>query len=194
MIVEGIVATLNPDGSVNIAPMGPMVETSERGAVGGLLWRRLTLRPFRTSTTFANLERTGRAVFHVTDDVELLAKAAIGALDPLPPLEPTPDFPVPRLADACHWHAVEIESADLAAERATFVARVVAWGRLRDFPGFNRAKHAVVEAAILATRVGIVPRETIDTQFAMLKQWVDKTGGEAERRAFSLLADYVRGR
>ena len=68
MIVEGIVTTLNEDGSPNISPMGPVVDEA---------LTRFRLRPFQTSTTFKNLKRTGEAVFHVVDDVELLAKAAV---------------------------------------------------------------------------------------------------------------------
>ena len=79
MISEGIVTTINADGSVNISPMGPEVDASGE---------RMVLKPYRTSTTYFNLKRTGQGVFHVTDDVELLAEAALGSPDPLPPLVP----------------------------------------------------------------------------------------------------------
>src|SRR6478752_2855462 len=61
MIIEGFLTTISADGTVNIAPMGPIVDED---------WRRLLFRPFQSSQTFANLRRTGRGVFHVTDDVE----------------------------------------------------------------------------------------------------------------------------
>src|SRR6188768_4449317 len=79
LIAEGIVTTVNPDGSANISPMGPRVDRD---------FSHLMLRPYQTSTTYQNLKRTGEGVFHITDDVLLIAKAAIGELDPLPPLEP----------------------------------------------------------------------------------------------------------
>ncbi|HMO85457.1 MAG TPA: DUF447 family protein, partial [Lacipirellulaceae bacterium] len=68
-MLEGLVTTLNADGSVHLAPMGPLV-----GADQDRLW----LRPYATSTTYGNLCRTPAGVFHVTDDVELLARAALG--------------------------------------------------------------------------------------------------------------------
>jgi len=40
----------------------------------------LRLRPFQTSTTFHNLKRQRAGVFHVVDDVLLLARAAIGPI------------------------------------------------------------------------------------------------------------------
>ena len=64
-------------------------------------------------------------------------------------------------------------------------------GKLRDFIGFNRAKHAVVEAAILATRTAFLPAQQIRDEFARLAILVEKTAGEQESRAFALLADYV---
>ena len=162
MILESIVTTRNADGSPNISPMGPMVDTE---------MQRIVLRPFQTSTTYGNLKRTGVGVLHVTDDVLLFAQAAVGTPDPLPPLATVGDLidaaargPVsesvrnaPVIADACRWYAFEVRSIDDAAERTTIHAEIVANGQIRDFFGFNRAKHAVIEAAILATRVAILP-------------------------------------
>src|SRR3954447_1091063 len=89
LILEGIVATQDSAGRTNIAPMGPRVD---RGIT------RLTLRPFCTADTYRNLKATGCGVFHITDDVELLAHAAVGALPP-PALVAVNNFPCPRLAD-----------------------------------------------------------------------------------------------
>ena len=75
MILEGIVTTLNEDGTPNISPMGPDVE---------LNFERFVLKPYQTSTTYKNLNREGEGVLHVTDDVELLARAAINAFDESP--------------------------------------------------------------------------------------------------------------
>lgn len=182
LIVEGIVTSTNADGSTNIAPMGPIVVDD---------FAQLILRPYRTSTTYANLKRTGHGVFHVTDNVLLLAQAAIDRLDPPPELISCPASTTAMLADACRWYAFEQTHLDDAAPRTMLTARVVAAGTNRDFLGFNRAKHAVVEAAILATRVGILPPQDILAQCATLATWVDKTGGPPEHQAFALLREYI---
>jgi hypothetical protein len=70
-------------------------------------------------------------------------------------------------------------------------AEIVHAERKRDFFGFNRAKHAVVEAAILATRTAFLPAEQVAAEFARLRVLVEKTGGPAEHEAFSLLAKTV---
>jgi hypothetical protein len=68
---------------------------------------------------------------------------------------------------------------------------VVESGRIRDFFGFNRAKHAVVEAAILATRIGLIASDEITAEFNRLAPLIEKTGGEHERKAFQFLQDYL---
>jgi hypothetical protein len=181
-IVEGIVTTLHPDGGANISPMGPIVDEP---------LTHLWLRPFRTSTTYQNLKRTGQGVFHVTDDVLLLARAAVGEIDPPPPTQPAGAVDGLILADCCRWYAFEVESLADADERTTIVARVVDRGVRREFLGFNRAKHAVVEAAVLATRVHILDPCEIIAEFDRLAPLVAKTGAAAEHEAFAFLRQHI---
>src|SRR5688572_2391336 len=182
LILEGIVITQDGAGVPNIAPMGPRINRS----LGHFL-----LRPYTTAQTYRNLKVTGCGVLHVTDDVELLAKAAIGSLIPLPELASLPGFECPRLADVCRWFSFRVVSLDDSAERTTIECVVVAQGEVRPFFGFNRAKHAVLEAAILATRVGILPRDEILREFERLAIPIQKTAGHQERRAFDLLQTYI---
>jgi hypothetical protein len=181
MILEGIVTTQNADGTTNVSPMGPRVTPA---------MDRFTLRPFQTSRTYLNLKRHPYGVLHVTDDVELLAAAAIGR--PVSPaLEPVPGIDIRRLADTCRWYAFRVTLLDDASERTTIECETLASGHVRDFFGFNRAKHAVVEGAILATRIGILPNDEIRRDFERLAVIVGKTAGEAERRAWSMLEAFI---
>ncbi len=182
MILEGIVTTLAGDGALNIAPMGPHVEDG---------MGRFLLRPFRTAQTYRNLMAHGEGVLHVTDDVLLLARAALGPVEP-PPLV----FPAARvrghvLQDACRYYEFRVSSLDEREERVRIEAEVVHAGRLRDFFGFNRAKHAVVEAAILATRTDFLPLEEIEAEYRKLAVIVDKTGGPQEHQALAWLQAHV---
>jgi hypothetical protein len=181
-LLEGIVTTLDADGSPHIAPMGPIVDRS----FGCLL-----LRPFRTSVTYQNLKRSGQGVLHVTDDAELIAQAAVGRLASLPPMRPAEAVKGIIISNACRWYAFRVESLDDREDRTAIVARVVDRGHLRDFFGFNRAKHAVIEAAILATRIGLLDDQMILGEFERLASPVSKTGGIEERRAFEFLRQFV---
>jgi uncharacterized protein len=182
MILEGIVTTHDSAGAINIAPMGPIVDEG---------FAKLRLRPFKTSQTYANLKRDPVGVFHVVDDVLLLARAAVGQLTETPPTFPAVKVPGVVIADCCRWYEFEICESDDSRDRAELLAQVVHCGRVRDFFGFNRAKHAVLEAAILATRVHLIAREDILAEFNRLKPAVSKTGGPAELEAFALLERYV---
>lgn len=182
-LLEGIVTTLNDDGSSHIAPMGPIVDPA---------FTRLLLRPFRTSTTYQNLKRTREGVLHVTDDVELFARAAVGRLAELPRLLPATAVDGVILADACRWYAFRVDSLADREDRTAIISSVVDSGRLRDFFGFNRAKHAVIEAAILATRIDLLDPNCILNELDRLAAPVTKTGGHQERNAFDFLRQYVR--
>jgi hypothetical protein len=187
MILEGIVTTVAPDGRVNVAPMGPRVNLTPSGDL-----ERFVLRPFRTAQTYANLKAHGEGVLHVTDDVLLLARAALGPPDPLPPMRAATRVRGWVLTGACRYYEFRVTACDDRAERAEFDAEVVHAGRLRDFFGLNRAKHAVVEAAILATRIGILPLHDIESEYRKLAVLVEKTGGPQEHEAFALLQQHVQ--
>jgi hypothetical protein len=180
MIVESLVTTMDAVGRVNLAPMG--VEWGEE----------IVLKPFLDTTTFRNLAATRAAVLHLTDDVLLFAQAALG--------EPSFDWQPARsvrgavLDDACSWRELEVTSIDDAPPRARIVTRVVQHGRGREFLGFNRARHAVLEGTILATRLHLIPADEVRDQFARLAIPVAKTAGPREREAWTWLTEFLRTR
>src|SRR5208283_2814394 len=129
MILEGIVTTVSGQGDINIAPMGPRVDAE---------MKRFLLRPFNTSTTYRNLKVHGEGVLHVTDDVLLLARAALGPVEPPPPLFPATSVRGWVLQDACRYYEFHVLSLDDSMERVSIEVEVLHTGRLRDFFGFNR--------------------------------------------------------
>jgi hypothetical protein len=175
MIVETVTTTRNPDGTVNCAAMG--VEWGER---------EIVIKPFARTRTLRNLRATGTAVVNLTDDILLFAQAALG--DPGPPVRAAEAIDGAVLADACSWREVEVEAIEAGGPRARVVTRVVGHGRGREFIGFNRACHAVLEASILASRARLLPAQDIRAELARLSVLVDKTAGAREREAM----DYVR--
>jgi hypothetical protein len=185
VILEGIVTTVSHDGVINIAPMGPSLSAD-------LSMRRFELRPYRSSTTYANLKARGEGVFHVTDDVLLLAQTAIGL-----PVSPEPRLGRARmidgwvLADSCRYFEFRVVERDEISDRTRITVETLHEERVRDFLGFNRARNAVVEAAILATRTAFLPRSEILAALEKLAVIVAKTGGPVEDAAFQLLHEHV---
>mgnify|MGYP001547412543 FL=1 len=179
MIIESIVTTVSADGHVNIAPMG--VDWGED---------TLVIKPFLETTTFRNVRDTRAAVVNLTDDVLVFARAAIA--NPEFPTHPATRVRGVVLDDACSWRELEVRSIDDTPPRSRIETRVVYHGTQREFLGFNRARNAVLEAAILSTRTHLLPPDEIRADFRRLQIIVDKTSGPREREAMALLTDYVR--
>ena len=181
MIIETILTTMDATGAVNIAPMGVEWDGGDDPPV---------LKPFLETTTFRNVTATGVAVVNLVDDVRIFARAAIS----------NPDYPVvPAVAvrgvcleAACSWRELTVRSMDSTPPRSRVETTIVHRGFRREFIGFNRARHAVLEAAIYATRVHMLDRSFIEAELARLQVIVDKTAGPAEHEAMALLTEYVR--
>lgn len=182
MIIEGIVTSLSAEGALNVAPMGPIVADD---------FQTLLLRPFKTSQTYQNLKHHPAGVFHVVDDVLLIARAALDRLPELPATQPACAIPGRVLADCCRWYEFEVVALDDAADRTEIEARVVHAGRFRDMLGFNRAKYAVLEATILATRLHLLPEVEVRERLAGLRSPVEKTAGPREFEAWGLVVDVI---
>jgi hypothetical protein len=179
VIVETIITTIAEDGTVNCAPMG--VEWGDQ---------EIILKPFLNTATYRNVLAGGTAVVNLIDDVRVFARAAIS----------NPDYPtVPAsvvrgvvLADSCSWREVEVRALDRTPPRSRIHTAVVHEGMRREFIGFNRARHAVLEAAIYATRLHVLSPAFVESELARLQVIVDKTAGEKEFEAMAILAQFVR--
>jgi hypothetical protein len=177
-IIETVTTTINPDGTVNCAAMG--VEWGEE---------ILVIKPYRATRTLRNLRATGAAVVNLTDDILLFTQAALG--DPHPLTLPTATIDGAVLADACSWREVTVDAIDESGPRARVTARVVGRGVGREFVGFNRARHAVLEASIIASRARWLPATQIRAELERLQVLVDKTAGPREREAMELVRRHV---
>jgi hypothetical protein len=178
-IIETVVTTINPDGSVNCGAMG--VEWGEQSIV---------IKPYRGTRTLRNLRATEAAVVNLTDDVLLFSQAALG--DPHPPTRRAATVDGAVLDDACSWREVRVEAIDDGSQRARVSTVVVGGGTGREFLGLNRARHAVLEASILASRARRLAPEDLRAELRRLQVLVDKTAGPREREAMEYVTRHVR--
>lgn len=174
LISECVVTTLGENGHTHIAPLG-LIEDGD-------LW---IIAPFTPSATLANLTARPLATASFIDDVRIFAGCVTGNKDW--PLADIPGWPAPRLEAALSHAELEVLRAEPDAVRPRFFCRVKRIESHRPFMGMNRAKAAVLEAAILATRLKMLPREKIEGEIAYLKIAIDKTAGAAEREAWDLV-------
>lgn len=174
MIYEAVIITRNEDGSDRIAPLG-YKEIDEF----------IVLSPFRPSTTLSNIERTHHAVINLTDNVGIIAGCLTGHYDW--PLVPAMHIECSRLEDTLAHLELEVDHVEQDDIRPRFYCRIRHQQTHRPFKGFNRAQSAVLEAAILATRLSMLSTEKIDSEIEYLKIAIDKTAGPQEREAWGWL-------
>jgi uncharacterized protein len=191
MILEGLVTTTDAAGAMHLAAMGPQVDDALLDAAAPPAIERLLLKPFPTSQTAGNLARLPEGVFHVTDDSLLVARVVTGRLDTPPATRPATAVRGFLLEDACRAYEFQIVATDRSQERLRLEARVVTVHEGRPFLGFNRARHAVLEGAILVTRLHLLGGEEVSRQLRELSVIVGKTGGPREHEALRLLEERV---
>ena len=184
-LIETVVTTTGLDGVVNCAAMG--VRWGEEELV---FW------PFDATRTLSNLRVHGEAVVHLTDDVLLFVEAALG--HPQPPMHPASAVAGSVIEDANSWREVvvtEITPDAGGLPRSQVCARVVASGTgTREPLGLCRARHAAVEASILASRVRWLGADQVMGELVRLQALVDKTAGPRERAAMDYVRRYVAAR
>jgi uncharacterized protein len=178
MIREVIVTTVDAAGKAHIAPFGLI-------AAGGD-W---IIAPFRPSTSLANLEQVPYAVANYADDVRIFAGCLTGRRDW--PLITLANFPVPRLAAALAYAELAVVRVEEDPQRPRFVCRVLRQVNHAPFQGLNRAKAAVLELAVLVSRLDFLPRDKIEREIAYLKIAIDKTAGPEEAEAWGWLMEKV---
>lgn len=178
MIRETIVTSRAADGSTHIAPMG----LHERGEY-------LVLAPFRPSGTLTNVLRERCAVINYTDDVRIIAGCLTGRHQW--PLTANQHIPGMRLRDALAHTELRLERIEEDPQRTWLWLRPVHEAMHAPFRGFNRAQMAVLEAAILVSRLHMLPREKISRELEYLEIGLRKTAGERELEAWDWLMQEV---
>jgi len=179
MIRETIVTTVGGEGRVHLAPLGIIADGEG-----------FVLAPFRPSTTLENLRVVPFAVANYTDDVRIFAGCLTGRRDW--PLAASDHVPVARLAGALAHAELAVTRVSEHEQRPRFHTRVVHRVSHAPFAGLNRAKAAVIEAAILVSRLDFLPREKIEREIDYLRIAVEKTAGAAEQEAWGWLMEKIR--
>jgi hypothetical protein len=179
MIRETIVSTVDGTGLVHFAPIGIIAEDDG--------W---IIAPFRPSTTLDNLRTVPFAVANFTDDVRIFAGCLTGRSQW--PASPCDTFPVPRLAGALAHAELAVTQTAEDEQRPRFHCRVLRKVAHAPFGGFNRAQAAVIEAAILVSRLPMLPRDKVEREIAYLEIAVGKTASAVEEEAWTWLMEAIR--
>ena len=177
-IDEVIVTTLSANGDAHSAPMGI---TRSNGQV--------LIQPFKPSTTYDNLKAHRQCTINYTDDVRVFAGAVTGrrTWNTLPCQQIEGEY----LEQALAHIELELVIFDDSDPRASFTGTIIKEVMHAPFRGFNRAQNAVIEAAVLTSRLNILPEDKIKQEISYLRLAIEKTGGDREREAWGWLMDKI---
>lgn len=178
MIYESILTTLSSEGVPHIAPFG----VRERDGL-------ILIAPFRPSVTLDNLLSTRHAVLNFTDDVRVFAGSLSGHRDW--PLTKASNIDGVVLSSALTHRELALVEVKEDQVRPELYFRVVHEEIHAPFRGFNRAQAAVIELAVLVSRLHMLPLDKIETELNYLKIAIEKTAGEREFEAWQWLVDKV---
>jgi len=177
-IFETLVTTVGAGGRVNCAPLGARYSGEE-----------VLLMPFKPSTTLDNILASGCAVLNLSTDVRIFAGCVTGRRDW--PTAPAEQIAGRRLLGAqAHVELRLLRHDDDAQRPALHMGRVCARTHAA-FPGFNRAQAAVIEGAVLVSRLAMLPPEKVDSELAYLQIAIDKTAGPDELEAWQWIGEAV---
>lgn len=178
VIFETVISTVAADGTPHVAPMG----VRYRGA-------DVILMPFKPSTTLANIVAGGHAVLNIVTDTRVFAGSVTGRRSW--PLEPAERVAGMRLA--CALSHVELRLAELQDDPQRPVLRMARVHEASHAPylGFNRAQAAVIEAAVLVSRLHMLPPAKVDAEMNYLQIAIDKTAGPEEHEAWGWLTEAI---
>jgi uncharacterized protein len=179
MIFETIITTQSADGVVHIAPMGIREES-------GLV----ILAPFKPSTTLDNVLTTGYAVQNFCDDVRVFAGCVTGTKRDWPTCAAIA-LPGVRLLISLGHSELKLTRIEDNAERPKLFCERIHTETHGPFRGFNRAQAAVIEAAVLVSRLHMLSREKIESEWQYLMIAVEKTAGPIEHEAWAWLQEKV---
>ena len=178
MIQETLITTSSVTGQVHIAPMGIHVEDDH-----------LIILPFKPSTTLNNLLHDRCAVVNYCDDVRIFAGCLSGRRD-------WPTHAAERITghylSACLAHSeVILDYIEDDELRPRLYCKVVHSVNHKPFQGFNRAQFAVLEAAILVSRLDRLPWDKIQSELDYLRIGLEKTAGDRELEAWGWLMEII---
>ncbi|MBT2325994.1 DUF447 family protein [Variovorax paradoxus] len=173
-IFEAVVTTVAPDGKPHVAPMGIRYQE------GGVL-----LMPFKPSTTHDNIVATGHAVLNIVTDTRVFAGCVTGRKTW--PTRAAERIDGVRLASALRHVELELVERRDDVQRPVLRMAPVHEAMHAPFAGFNRAQAAVIEGAVLVSRLHMLAPEKVETEMNYLQIAIDKTAGPEEREAWGWL-------
>lgn len=178
MIYETIISTIDTLGNAHVTPFGISMHDD-----------LVVISPYKPSTTLDNILATEHAVMNLTDDVRVFA----GVLTKRQAWTLLPSSKVTgfRLADTLAHKELKLVKVIDDALRPQLFMEVLHAEQHQAFNGFNRAQAAVIELAVLVSRLTRLPMEQIKQDITYHTIAIEKTAGARELEAWGWLMEAV---
>jgi len=180
MIHEVIVTTISNEDIVHIAPMGIR-----------FIDKQVVISPFKPSTTLNNITENNIATINFIDDVRVFAGIVSRHKKDWELSARTDLEIVPNLTLTNTFYNVVVNEYQEDDKRPNIICDIKNSAIIKPFLGFNRAQFSVIEAAVLLSRLGMIPMEKIDREIEYLKIGIDKTAGPNELEAWGWIQDKI---
>ena len=177
-IFETVLTTVSTDSRVHLAPMGVRYQQGQ-----------VVLMPFKPSTTLDNVLATGHAVLNLVTDARVFAGCVTGRRSW--PTVPADQLAGVRVARALGHVELALQQHLDDPQRPVLRMARVHEASHAPFMGLNRAQHAVVEGAVLVSRLHMLPAAKVDAEMAYLQIAIDKTAGPEEHEAWGWLREAI---
>jgi len=154
-----------------------------------LLEDEFIILPFRPSTTLNNILQSKTAIINYCDDVRIFAGCLTGKSDWT--LTAAEKIKGQYLSSALAHRELELVRIEDDNTRPKLYCKAIHTVNHAPFQGFNRAQYAVLEAAILVSRLNMLPIEKIESEIAYLSIGLNKTAGVKELEAWGWLMTII---
>ena len=177
---ETLVTTKNIDESIKVSPLGVYIDD-----------KILELKPFKPSKSLENILRNESGVINYVDDVRIFASCITNKGIQIN-FKKVSKIDCSRIEKAISHTEFIVKDIKDDNQRPTIICEPINEETHKMFYGFNRAKSAIIELCILASRLGIIEDSKIKREISYLKIAIEKTAGENELEAWNWLIEYIK--
>jgi len=179
MIIETVITTQTSADNINFAALG--VE---------FLGEKLVFFPYKDTVTAKNIQDSKKGVVNIVDRAKFIVFSALG--DQKFNYKKTVELNSYFLEECCHYYVFKVLSVEDLGEKYKVSAKIIADEFIREACSFNRANNLLLEAAVIASRIGIsFDKNDLLAYLQKNKRIIFKTGDEESKEVFRFLLQYA---
>ena len=178
MIIESIITSSDKAGCVNVAPFGIKLNEDI-----------ITISPYIPSKTLENILYNNSLVINYVDDANIYVDCIVG--EKKFKLNKCKKLNCYYLKNSIIHHEAKVIDYKPDPVRPIFECKIIYSENHNDFMGINRARSALIEACILATRTSYLGKSKILSDLEYLSNAINKTSGKIEKKSWTKIKNFI---